>query len=213
MSIDTFLENLNWRYATKSFDSSKKIDSTLLSKLLDSSRLSPSSFGLQPWKFFVVEDLAIREKLKSHAWNQPQITECSHLVVFANRASVDEDYINNFTAQIEKERGLAVGSVDPYKSMILGSLPMMQGEQGQSWMTKQLYIALGVLMTACSEAKVDSCPMEGFDPLKFDEILGLPTKGYHSRVLCALGYRSPEDKAASAKKIRFQSSEVVEFLS
>lgn len=212
MSIETFIDNLKWRYATKSFDSSRKIPKDLLDKLLDTARLSPSSFGLQPWRFFVVENPAIREELKAHAWNQPQITECSHLIVFANRVSIDADYINAYADLIAQERGLEAGAIDAYRGMMLGSLPMMQGEAGQVWMTKQLYIALGILMAACAEAKVDCCPMEGFDPARFNQILGLPAKGYHSRVLCALGYRSIEDKAAQAKKIRLEINGVVEFL-
>jgi nitroreductase len=212
MTIETFTENLKWRYATKSFDATKKIPKDLLNKILEAARLTPSSFGLQPWKFFVVENPKIRELLKAQAWNQPQITECSELIVFANRVSIDADYINSYADRIAAERGLSAEAIEGYRGMMLGALPMMQGEAGQAWMTKQLYIALGTVMAACAEAKVDSCPMEGFDPGKFDEILGLPEKGYHARVLCALGYRSSSDKAAELKKIRFESSSVLEFI-
>ena len=212
MSIETFIENQKWRYATKSFDTSKKIPKDLLEKLMLAATLAPSSYGLQPWKFFVVENLETREKLKQFAWNQPQITECSHLIVLASRASIDAVYINEYADRIANERGLPLPAIEEYRKMMLGALSMMQGEAGQTWMTKQVYIALGVLMSACAAARVDSCPMEGFEAAKFDEILGLAAKGYHARVLCPIGFRNVNDKLAGMKKIRFAQAEVTEFI-
>lgn len=212
MSIETFIDSLNWRYATKSFDPSKKISEEMLDKLLQTMALAPSSFGLQPWKFFVVTNPEAKSKLREFAWNQPQITECSHLIVLASKTSIDADYINAYAERIVKERGIQSEDIAGYRSMMLGALPMMQGQAGDAWMTKQVYIALGILMAACAEARIDCCPMEGFEPAKFDEILGLPAKGFHAKVLCPIGYRSASDQNANAKKIRFSKSEVSEIL-
>ncbi len=140
MSIETFVDNLKWRYATKSFDSTQKIPKDLLNQLLETMRLAPSSFGLQPWKFFVVENSNVREELKAQAWNQPQITECSLLIVFANRSSIDADYINSYADRIAKERQLTAAEIAGYRNMMLDSLPMMQGQAGQAWMTKQIVL-------------------------------------------------------------------------
>ena len=212
MSIETFIESLNWRYATKSFDPSKKVSEEMLEKLLQTMSLAPSSFGLQPWKFFIVTKPETKSKLIEFAWNQPQITECSHLIVLASKTSMDADYINAYANRIVQERGLQPADIEGYRSMMLGALPMMQGEAGNAWMTKQVYIALAFLMAACAEARIDCCPMEGFEPAKFDEILGLPAKGFHAKVLCPIGYRSSNDQTANAKKIRFSKSEVCEVL-
>lgn len=209
-NLNGFIQALEWRYATKQFDPAKRIDEPVVQRLLDVLRLSPSSFGLQPWRFLVISDPALRARLQPHAWNQSQITDASHLVVLCGRNSMDADYINSFIERTASERQIPAQSLDGYRQMMLSCLPMMQGEKGQAWMTHQVYLALGFLMSAAAAAGVDSCPMEGFSREDFDRELGLTGSEFGSRVLCALGYRSASDSYATAKKVRFELAEVCE---
>lgn len=207
--LQHFTKQLNWRYATKKFDATKKVPEELFTKLLDSARLSPSSYGLQPWKYVVVSDAEVRQKLRAQAWNQPQVTDASHLVVLCSWREMTEKSINDFADRIMKERGISAEAISGYRSMMLGSLPSMQGEDGKNWMAHQVYLALGVLLSACAVAGVDACPMEGFDKEAFDKILGLEKLGLYSRVLCAIGYRDPTDELGLSKKVRFSTDEVI----
>ena len=208
MSIEHFLESLAWRYAVKLFDENKKVPRETLFQLLDAARLSASSYGLQPWKFFVVEDNAIREELRGHSWNQPQITQCSALVVIASKSVTTAQDIESFISTLSQERHQPIDSLKGYKDILLSSLPNLSAE----WAARQTYIALGHLLAASAIARVDSCPMEGFDPQAYDRILNLPSFGYNARVLCALGYRDVRDKYADAKKVRWSMDDVVKFL-
>lgn len=209
MELSQLVDSLNWRYATKSFDSTRKVPSDILNKLLEATRLSASSFGLQPWKFFVIENIEIRQKLKPASWNQAQIVECSHLIVIAHKTSIDETYVSNYIADIAATRGVSAESLNPYREMILGFITSMQKDKIQEWMTKQSYIALGTLLTACAIARIDACPMEGFERSAYDEILGLTNEGYSASVLCPIGYRSSEDKYSAAKKVRFSKDKII----
>ncbi len=204
-----FNKSLEWRYATKQFDPTKKIPADIFNQILDSARLTPSSFGLQPWKFVVVENPKVREQLREHAWNQSQVTDASHLIVLCTRSEMTADYVNAFADRIIADRKLKREDVEPYRQMMLGFLPGVAGEKGKSWMANQVYIALGVVMSACAVSGIDACPMEGFDAAKFDEILGLPKQGLNARVLCAVGYRSASDWLAGLSKVRFRTEEVV----
>jgi len=207
---DALLEQLHWRYATKKFDPAKKIPAGLWEKLEDVLTLAPSSYGLQPWKFVVVTDPAVRAKLHPVAWNQPQILDASHLVVFAVKKGVGPADADRLVRRVAEVRGVPVESLEAYKGMMLGSFGRQTTEQVDAWMTRQVYISLGTFLTAAAALGVDACPMEGFQPEKFDEILGLPAKGYGSVVLAAAGYRSPADKYAEAKKVRYPKAEVIE---
>lgn len=204
-----FNKSLEWRYATKQFDPAKKIPGEVFNQILEAVRLAPSSFGLQPWKFVVVENPKAREQLREHAWNQSQITDASHLIVLCTRSEMTAEYVNAFADRIIAERKIKREDIEPYRQAMLGFLPGVAGEKGRTWMANQVYIALGVLMSACAVAGIDACPMEGFDPAKFDEILKLPQQGLNARVLCTVGYRSANDWLAGLKKVRFSADEVV----
>ncbi len=210
--LQEFTDSLQWRYAVKKFDSSRKVEVATVNELLNATRLSASSFGLQPWHFFVVQDSKIREEIRKHAWNQAQVTDCSALIVLASKKEMTAEYIEKFVQTMAKERGIPVEVLADYKGMMLNSLPSMQGEQGKAWMAHQVYIALGTLLAACAVAEVDSCPMEGFDKQAIDMILDLPAKGYNARVLCPIGYRDASDPLAGAKKVRMGLGEVVGYL-
>jgi nitroreductase len=204
------LDALHWRYATKAFDANRKIPADVWSALEESLVLSPSSFGLQPYRFLVIQDPATRERLLPHAWGQRQVVDASHFVVFAARTSVTEAEIDTFIARIARTRGVTPESLASYRGMMTGMLlsdgfkPMVP-----HWTARQAYIALGNLLTSAALLGVDACPMEGFVPAEFDGVLGLPAQGLAAVVCCALGYRSTEDKYAVTPKVRFPKSELV----
>jgi nitroreductase len=205
------LAALHWRYATKVFDSEQPISAELWASLEQAMVLSPSSYGLQPWKFLVITDPAIKAELRPHSWNQSQITDCSHLVVFLVRRSIeaaDAERLINATAQA---RGLPLEQLAPYRGMIEKDL--IHGPRSQvigQWCSNQVYIALGNLMTCAALVGADTCPIEGFAPGEYDRILKLGDTPYRSSVVCACGTRSSDDKHAKLAKVRFPLEELVE---
>jgi nitroreductase len=204
-----FLASLEWRYATKAFDTRKLPDATWAA-LEESLRLTPSSYGLQPWKFIVVNDPTLRTKLRPVSWNQSQVTDASHLVVFARRTEVTETDVNEFFNQMVSERQADATKLEPYRQMMLGGVVKGKDAAAQKdWAARQLYIALGQLMGAAAAMAIDTCPLEGIDPDAYTEILGLKGTGYEVVVACAVGYRSAEDKYAGMKKIRFPAARVI----
>jgi nitroreductase len=208
LTPSALLDSLNFRYATKQFDPAKKIEPATWAALEESLVLTPSSFGLQPWKFLVVTDATVRESLVPHAWNQRQVADASHLVVLAVRKTVDEAYIDQFLSRLAEVRSIPVESLAGYRGMMVGSLGMMTPD----WAAKQAYIALGQFMLAAATLGVDTCPMEGFIPAQFDEILGLSAQGLTAAVLCPAGYRSADDKYAALPKVRWAPSDVIAHL-
>lgn len=199
---------LKWRYACKQFDATKKIPAETWAALEASLVLTPSSFGLQPWKFFVVETPALREQLVPHAWGQRQVADASHLVVMAIKSPMTEADIDHYLDHMATVRATPVAAFAGLRKMIVG-FKNNPGFSSDDWAAKQVYIALGQFMGLAALLGVDTCPMEGFVPPKFDEVLGLPALGYKSCVLVAAGYRSVEDKYAALPKVRFPASEVV----
>ncbi len=201
---------LNFRYATKEFDATKKLSEKEIDTLLEAARLSASSFGLQPWKFIVVTNPEVRAKIKAAAWNQPQVTAASHLVVFTVEKNVDDAFVDKYVADVAKTRGVSVADLKGYADMMKGAIKAKgSAEAVKDWSARQVYIALGMLLTSAAVLGIDACPMEGFDNKKVDEILGLGKLGVESLAFAALGYRSSSDKAASYKKVRFPKSEVI----
>ena len=208
-ALNDYLSALNWRNATKNFDSERKLAPELLSHLLEAPRLAPSSYGLQPWKFVAVQDQELRAKLRSQAWNQAQITDSSCVVVLCSVREMDQRRIDSYIDLIAKRRALAPEGLQGFREMMITSVKQLTPEANRNWMTHQVYIALGMLLSACAIARVDACPMEGFDKAAFDEILELKPLGITSAVLCAIGYRKSDPVGALAKKVRFDSKDVV----
>ena len=196
----------------KKFDAARKIPPATWAALEEGLVLSTSSYGLQPWKFFVVETPATREKLLPHSWGQKQIVEASHLVVFALKADVGAADAERLAARTAEVRGVPPATLDGYKKMMVGSLAGKPRHDVDVWMTHQVYIALGQFLTAAAVIGVDACPMEGFAAPIYDEILGLPAKGYRSVVVATAGYRSEQDANARLPKVRFPIGEVLERL-
>lgn len=210
LAPEKLIESLEWRYATKNFDSSKKIDEKTWSTLEKALILSPSSYGLQPWKFIIVQDQVIKDQLRAFSWNQSQVSDCSHHVVFAIKEKMDEAHITHFIEETAKARGMDAALMEGYKKMMIGDL--VNGPRSKvisEWAARQTYIALGNFMTAAAVIGVDTCPLEGIDPVKYDEILGLTGTGWKVVVACPAGYRSSDDKYSTAKKVRFSASEVI----
>jgi nitroreductase len=200
---------LEWRYATKLFDT-KKLPAATWSALEKSLQLAPSSYGLQPWKFFVVENPAIRAKLRPVSWNQSQITDASHLVVFARRTEMTEKDVQDFFDLMVSERKVEASKIEAYRQMMIGGVVKGKDATAQKeWAARQVYIALGQFMAAAAVVGVDTCALEGIDPAAYDEILGLKGSGYETVVACAAGYRSADDKYAEMKKVRFPISKVI----
>ena len=207
------IETLTWRYATKQFDPSKKIPATLWETLEEALVLTPSSYGLQPWQFFVITDPAVKASLRPHSWDQSQVTDCSHFVVFASRCVVDEAFVDKYIARIVAVRGGTTESMKFLKDMMASDI--LNGPRSkvvQKWAARQTYIALGNFMTSAALLGVDTCPMEGMDPSKYDEILGLPAKGFNAVVACPAGYRSATDKYASLPKVRFEKNDLIQHI-
>jgi nitroreductase len=195
------IEQLNKRYATKKFDTTKKLATKDLSTLLEAIRLSASSYGLQAYKVVVVENDEIRKQLRSVSWDQPQITDASQLLVFAVETNAGEATVDGFVKNIANTRNMNISDLSGYSDMMKGSFKQPK-EVIQNWLTHQAYIGLGFGLVAAASLNIDGCPMEGFDPEKYDEILGLKEKNLHSVVLLAVGYRSSEDGYQHLAKVR-----------
>jgi nitroreductase len=208
MSLDDYITKMNWRYATKKFDTAQKLSAQQAEALQESLRLSPSSFGLQPWKFVVIEKQELKEKLREHSYNQPQITDCSHLFVLCHLKEANETTVQKYIEGIAQTRNVSIESLNSMKQMVLGSIGKRDEKENKQWMKNQTYIALGTLLTACAVNKIDACPIGGFEKEKYDEILELEKEGVESSVVCAVGFRSEEDKYSLAKKVRFPKEEL-----
>lgn len=208
---ESLLQQLTWRYATKKFDATRKIAAADWAVIEEALVLTPSSYGLQPWKFIVVTDPALKAKLRPASWNQSQVEDCSHLVVLTAKEDITEADVDRFVARIAEVRGVSVESLAGYKGYMMGDL--VKGPRHaviQEWAARQTYIALGNLMTSAALLGVDACPFEGIEPAKYDEILGLKGTAYTTISACPLGYRAADDKYASAPKVRFQAKDVID---
>ena len=196
------IEDLNWRYATKRMNG-QKVPQEKVDYILDAIRLAPTSFGLQPFTVLVIESEELRKKIQPVAYNQPQIFEASHLLVFAAWTDVTEQQIDAYMANVAQERGIDVANLAGFKNSIAGMAERLTPEQRSNWAARQAYIAFGIGLAAAAEQKVDATPMEGFDPLGLDEVLGLKEKGLHAVTIMPLGYRDEaNDQLAHAKKVR-----------
>lgn len=212
LSPDDLLAALRWRYATKKFDSTRKIPAATWEVLEESLALTPSSFGLQPWQFLVVDDPGLRALLSAESWRQPQVTEASHYVVLTARTDLDRGDIDAWIQRMAAVQGSTLEALAPFQGVIEGFAQGMSHEARHAWNIRQIYIALGQLMAAAAVLGIDACPMEGLSPTGYDQVLGLEGSGYASVVACALGYRSPDDRAASQPKARFERSKIIRHL-
>lgn len=210
---DALLHSLRWRYATKKFDPTRKIPQADWNVLEEALVLSPSAFGLQPWKFIVITDPAVKESLVSVSHGQRQVADCSHLVVFAHKKEMDLDYIDAYLRRIVEVRGGTMEALAGYRQMMSGTLIDGPEREGiANWNQRQTYIAFGTFMTCAALMGIDTCPMEGLEPAKYDEILGLAARGLTTGAACPAGYRAADDRYASLAKVRFETKDLVEYI-
>jgi len=207
----SLVDSLNWRYATKRMNG-EKISDTDLENILEATRLSASSLGLQPYTILVISNPEVRERLKAAGYNQPQIVESSHLLVFAAWDGISKDQVDGYIRNVAEVRGVKVDALQGFSDMINGKVSSLTKEEQQEWAARQVYIALGTALAAAAELRIDATPMEGFSTEKFDEILELKEKGLKSVVMMAIGYRSSEDALAGAIKVRRQKEALFSFV-
>jgi nitroreductase len=208
--MSTFIENQNWRYATKKFNSEKKISNSDLEILKEAIQLSSSSYGLQPYKVLIIENEEIRKQLQPASWGQSQITDASHLFVFASETNVDAEYITRYADNMAKTRNIPFDSVKGYAEFMIGNIASLTPEKQLVWAQKQAYLALGNLLNAAAELKIDVTPMEGFLPEQYNEILSLTEKGLHATLVATIGYRHDEDDTQHYAKVRKPITELFE---
>lgn len=206
--MSDFISNQKWRYATKKFDASKKISSEDLETLKEAIQLSTSSYGLQPYKVFIIENPELRAKIQPFAWGQSQIVDASQLLVFANITNFGENEIDNYIANMVETRGIPAESVKGYADFMKMKITTLPEEQRNTWTSKQTYLALANLMNAAAELKIDVTPMEGFEPENVNEVLGLNALGLNASLLATIGYRHEEDATQHYKKVRKPKNEL-----
>jgi len=201
---------MNWRYACKKFDSTKKIREADWNILAETLRLSASSYGLQPWKFIVVLNSDLRKQLLPLSWGQTPVTEASHFIVLTYKEKMDEMHIEKYIQQMAKTRGVEASTLEGFKSTMLSDL--VHGGRGAVinwWAQRQTYIAMGAFLTTAALMEIDTLPMEGIEPEGFDKVLGLTDSGFKTLAAIACGYRATDDKFQHVKKVRFDSDEVL----
>lgn len=200
--MSTFIEHQNWRYATKKFDATKKISDKDLNILKEAIRLSSSSYGLQPYKVIIVENSELRAQIQPAAWGQAQIVDASHLIIFANETALGGDTIDSFLKNISETRNTPIEALSGYGDFMKSKILTLSSEAKNNWTAKQTYLALGNLLNAAAELKIDATPMEGFVPAQVNEILGLDKLGLNATLIATLGYRHEEDATQHNKKVR-----------
>jgi nitroreductase len=208
---EQIISALSWRFAVQTYDASKKVSDSDITTILESARLSASSFGLEPWKFIVVTNPEVRAKLRVAGYDQSKITDASHLVVIARRTDMRENIVAERIARTATIQGVPEAMLDGFKKMLDGSVSRLDDVALDSWAKAQTYIALGSMMETASLLKIDNAAMEGFDPKGVDEVLGLSAKHLTVTTMLALGYRGA-DESAKRPKVRREFSEVVEFV-
>ena len=208
-SKETVLEQLNWRYATKQFDPSRKVSDEDWAALQKALTLAPSSYGLQPYKFAVITDPELKEKLKPACYGQSQITDSSHLVIFMAKKVLDDEFVDRYAERVKEVRGEQREGFDDYLQQMKDKMKgLMDSGNAVCWSQRQAYLALGFLLESAAMLGIDACPMEGFKPDEVDEILNI--EGYTASALCTLGYRSEDDWLADLEKVRFSEETLVE---
>jgi nitroreductase len=193
---------LRWRYATKKFDPKRSVPEAIVDSLLESANLSATSYGLQPYRFIVVRDRDLQQQLVTSSYGQRQVADASHLIVIATRTDVDESYICDYIDMMEQQRNLDRGRLKQYGNVMVGAISSMSDDHRKVWAARQAYIALGTLLAACGTLEIDSCPMEGFVPSEYNELLQLNEQNLHAAVVLPIGYRAADDATQHHPKVR-----------
>ncbi len=196
------IEKLQWRYATKKFDSKLYISNEKLNILKEAFNLTATSYGLQPIKLVIVKDKALQASLVEHSMNQEQVAQASHVLVFCIETKIDEDYIEAYFSRVKTIRDTPDDISKPFKDYLIEDFKRKTIENIQDWAINQAYLAMGNLLTVCAIEDIDACPMEGFNPKKYDDLLKLNDKGLQSVLVMPIGYRAKDDMFADFKKVR-----------
>lgn len=207
--MNNTIKQLEWRYAVKKFDTNRVLDEHHLDILKQGFNLTATSYGLQPISLVIVQNKNLQEQLVSHSFEQQQVAQASHVLVICIQNEVDDAYITNYFNQVKKVRGTSDTILNPFKEAMVDSFSKKDVEEIKDWSKNQAYLAMGNLLTLCAIEEIDACPMEGFQPDAYDEILGLKKKGLTSVLVMPVGYRAKDDVFASFKKVRKNMSDIV----
>ena len=203
------LEHMKWRYAVKKFDSERMLPEEKVERLKEAFNLTATSYGLQPITLLVLKNKALQRQLIVHSFNQKQVVQASHILVICIKDRIDREYISKYFDQIKKIRNVSEELLEPFKNDLVDSFSKKDVMEIQNWSTNQAYLAMGNLLTVCAMEKIDSCPMEGFEPEAYDRILNLKEKGLTSVLVMPIGYRADDDMFAGFKKVRKTIAESV----
>lgn len=206
--MSNFIKDANWRYATKKFDATKKVSNEDLKTLKEAIRLSASSYGLQPYQVLIIENQETKALLQPASWGQSQIVDASQVIVFAIETNFGNDNIEKYIKNLSETRGIPAESVQGYADFMKMKINALTEEQKNIWTAKQAYLALGNLLNAAAELKIDATPMEGFEPTTYNEILGLEKLGLHAVVVATIGYRHQDDETQHYAKVRKSNQEL-----
>ena len=196
------IDSLKWRYATKKFDDTKYISDAKIEVLKQAFNLTATSYGLQPVKLIVIKNKTLQQELVQHSMNQQQVAQASHILVFCTVDTIDEAYVKSYFKRIKDIRNTPDEILNPFKEFLIEDFNTKAVDDIQLWATKQAYLAMGNLLTVCAIEEIDACPMEGFEPKVYDEILDLKTKGLNSVLVMPIGYRADDDLFSTLKKVR-----------
>lgn len=196
------IESLQWRYATKKFDELKYISEEKIEVLKQAFNLTATSYGLQPIKLLIIKDKELQEKLVAHSMDQIQVAQASHVLVFCIQTQLDKSYIKKYFDRVQEIRNTPESILQPFEDFLIEDFSTKSITEIEKWATNQAYLAMGNLLTVCAIEEIDSCPMEGFDPKAYDEVLELNTKGLQSVLVMPIGYRAEDDMFSSLKKVR-----------
>jgi nitroreductase len=203
------VEILKWRYATKKFDSTKKLSPAKINVLKEAFNLTATSYGLQPLKLLVIENQEIKDSLVEHSWGQKQVSNASHVLVICIHTSIDASYIKKYYKRVKELRNTPDEILSKFENFLIEDFSKKSDEEVSLWATKQAYIAMGNLLTVCAIEKIDSCPMEGFISDEYDKLLDLAKIGLKSVLVMPVGYRAEDDIFSDMKKVRKQVADSI----
>lgn len=206
--MSNFIENANWRYATKKFDTTKKVSAENLETLKNAISLTATSYGLEPYKVLIIENQDIKNQLVQASWGQQIVADASHLIVFANILDFGSDQMNAYFDTVVKTRNVPMEALQGYSDFMQSSINSLPLEKRNSWTAKQTYLAMNNLLNACAELKIDATPMEGIVPEKYNEILGLNELGLSAVLATPIGYRHADDATQFYKKVRKSANDL-----
>ncbi len=203
------LENLKWRYAVKKFDDNKLLTQSQVALLKEAFNLTATSYGLQPIKLLVINNKEIQQQLVEHSWNQKQVADASHVLVLCIDTAMSENDVERYFQRVQEIRNTPDDIINPFREYLKGVISSKPETDLLAWAKNQAYLAMGNLLTVCAQEKIDSCPMEGFIPEKYDEVLNLKEKNLASVLVLPVGYRAEDDFMKDLKKVRKQLDEIV----